>query len=268
MRSVPRWRLHGAAGIASRAVQSPLTVNLGAHGTMAHIILEAIAYLAGFVLMLRERRRTGDFLGEEARWVLIAAAIIGALAGSKIVHWTNELPLGAEVLGQWRFWLEGKSIVGGLIGGTLAVELAKRRLGITRRTGDVSVLPLCASIAIGRVGCFLAGLQDQTHGVPTNLPWAVDFGDGIARHPTQLYEALAVLGLAGWLVRSRPRLAEGVLFQRFLLSYLALRVGLDFLKPYSHGLGMSGTQWWALAGIVAECCWVSVRSRAFAGVSR
>jgi phosphatidylglycerol:prolipoprotein diacylglycerol transferase len=74
----------------------------------------------------------------------------------------------------------GKMIVGALMGGLLAVEWAKRRLGVTVRTGDLFALPLCAGIAIGRVGCFLTGLEDHTVGAHTTLPWGVDVGDGWA----------------------------------------------------------------------------------------
>ena len=88
--------------------------------------------------------------------------------------------------------MAGKTIVGALIGGLITVEWAKRRLGIAHRTGDLFALPLCLGIAIGRVGCFLTGLEDHTVGVRTTLPWGIDFGDG-PRHPTQLYEILFVI---------------------------------------------------------------------------
>ena len=71
-------------------------------------------------------------------------------------------------------------MVGALLGGTVAVEWIKRRLGVTQRTGDLFAIPMCVAIAIGRLGCFFSGLGDHTFGSPTNLPWGVDFGDGIA----------------------------------------------------------------------------------------
>ncbi|HUR28178.1 MAG TPA: prolipoprotein diacylglyceryl transferase family protein, partial [Planctomycetota bacterium] len=209
----------------------------------------------------RERRRAGDFLGADVRWTLVVAAILGAALGSKLVHWTNEWPELARRAHEPLFWLGGKSVVGGLLGGTLAVELAKRKLGIVRRTGDVYVVPLLVSIAIGRVGCFLGGLDDRTFGGATSLPWGVDFGDGVPRHPTQLYEIVGLALIASFLLPRRARFSEGVLFERFLLSYLALRVGLDFLKPYPHLFGLSGTQWWSLAGIGAELWHIRARSR-------
>ena len=58
-----------------------------------------------------------------------------------------------------RSWSAGKTIVGGLIGGLIAVEWIKRRLGVTVATGDLFAVPLIVGIAIGRVGCFLSGLD-------------------------------------------------------------------------------------------------------------
>ena len=82
----------------------------------------------------------------------------------------------------------GKTIVGALIFGLISVELMKRYIGVRQSTGDLYAIPLALGIAIGRIGCFLTGLSDNTYGTPTTLPWAVNFGDGIPRHPTQLYE--------------------------------------------------------------------------------
>ena len=40
--------------------------------------------------------------------------------------------------------------------------------------------------------CRESGLMPQTFGTPTSLPWGTDLGDGIARHPVQVYESLAM----------------------------------------------------------------------------
>src|SRR6201999_2912276 len=97
----------------------------------------------------------------------------------------------------WQVVWGGKTIVGGLIGGLLTVEYAKKKMGFAGRTGDLFALPLCVGIAVGRIGCFLAGLNDYTYGSVTSLPWGIDFGDGMKRHPAQLYEIifLVCLGL-------------------------------------------------------------------------
>jgi prolipoprotein diacylglyceryltransferase len=107
-------------------------------------------------------------------------------------------------------------------------------------------------MVIGRIGCFLAGLNDGTHGGPTSLPWGVDFGDGIPRHPTQLYE-IAFLILVAWIL-FRPSLPSppptGLRFRALILSYSIFRLLVDFLKPYDRVLGMNPIQW---ACLIALC---------------
>jgi prolipoprotein diacylglyceryltransferase len=139
--------------------------------------------------------------------------------------------------------------VGGLLGGWFGVEIVKRLSGIKRRTGDLFALPLCVGIAAGRVGCLIAGLADDTYGKPSALPWAVDLGDGIGRHPVQIYEILFLIVL-GLIVSTRAKLPEGARFRIFLGSYLAWRAIIDFLKPQPLIGGLNLIQWSCLAGIV------------------
>jgi prolipoprotein diacylglyceryltransferase len=128
------------------------------------------------------------------------------------------------------------------------VEIAKKVSGIERRTGDLFALPLCVGIAVGRVGCLLAGLTDDTYGKPTALPWAVNLGDGIGRHPVQVYEIL-FLTLLGFVISTKAVLPEGARFRIFLGGYLVWRVVIDFLKPQPLIGGMNLIQWCCLAGI-------------------
>jgi phosphatidylglycerol:prolipoprotein diacylglycerol transferase len=100
----------------------------------------------------------------------------------------------------------GKTVVGALIFGLIAVELMKRYIGVRQSTGDLYATPLALGIAIGRIGCFLTGLSDNTYGTPATLPWAINFGDGIPRHPTQLYELAFLLALIPILYRIVSRI--------------------------------------------------------------
>jgi phosphatidylglycerol:prolipoprotein diacylglycerol transferase len=93
------------------------------------------------------------------------------------------------------YFVGGKTIVGALAFGLIAVELMKRFIGLRTSTGDLYAIPLALGIALGRIGCFLTGLSDNTCGTPTTLPWGINFGDGIPRHPTQLYEIAFLLVL-------------------------------------------------------------------------
>jgi phosphatidylglycerol---prolipoprotein diacylglyceryl transferase len=222
----------------------------------AHSALELLAYIAGVQLYLFRRRRVKlqSLTLEQNLWI-ITACVIGAAAGSKLLAWFESPMLFWHNLNQPHVWFGGKTIVGGLLGGWVGVEIAKSRLGVTQSTGDRFVFPIILGLCIGRVGCFLTGLEDRTHGVATNLPWAIDFGDGIARHPTQLYEIGFLILLAAVLAIRAHRHRSGELFRLFMLAYLLWRFGIEFIKPRETPYaGLSAIQWASLfaAGV---CMW-------------
>ena len=227
-------------------------IPIGSHPAW-HPVFETLAYASGYAVFRRARARQGDVLAEPQRWAILAAAAVGALLGSRILGVAEQWPTVLAAIHSGHLFAllispGGKTIVGGLLGGWLGVELIKRLTGIRRRTGDLFALPLCIGIAVGRIGCFVAGLADDTYGKPTSLPWAVNFGDGIGRHPTQLYEILFLLALAFVLSRPIP-LREGSRFRIFLVSYFGWRFLIDFFKPQPLLAGMNLIQWACLAGI-------------------
>lgn len=219
-----------------------------------HLALEATGYFTGARVYFMARRKQPDALPlERSLWILVGG-IFGAWAGSKLLAWV-EMPQHyfAQLQTDPAALLGGKTIVGGLLGGWAGIEIAKKRLGLTRSTGDLFVWPLALGTAIGRVGCFLTGLADHTHGIATSLPWGVDFGDGIARHPTQLYESVFVLALAGviWLGTRSRNLPAGFRFRLYFAGYFAFRFLIEFLKPRETPIaGLSAIQLASLAGLV------------------
>jgi phosphatidylglycerol---prolipoprotein diacylglyceryl transferase len=229
-------------------VKFPIYVQIGPLSFHPHWVFEALAYSVAFFWFRRSRARFGDVVDERTRWWVIGAAAVGGIVGSRLLAFLeNPVPLmqGDAVSG-----FGGKTIVGGLIGGLVAVEWMKRRRGVAVPTGDLLVLPLVAGMAIGRIGCFLSGLADGSHGIETRLPWGVDFGDGISRHPTQLYEGGFLLGLGFLLAAVTHRISVvGDLFKLFMLSYMTFRFGLDFIKPAPRIGGISVIQWACLAVI-------------------
>ncbi len=195
---------------------------------------------------------------------MIAAAVAGAAFGSKLLFWLEDPALTWQNLRNPAYLMGGKTIVGALVFGLITVELIKRYIGLRQSTGDLYAIPLALGIAIGRIGCFLTGLADNTYGTPTTLPWAVNFGDGIPRHPTQLYEIIFLLALVPVLYRivilSRvPHFSRslrevgkttpsvflaGDAFKFFMVAYLSFRLLCDFIKPYPRiFLGLGGIQW-------------------------
>jgi prolipoprotein diacylglyceryltransferase len=224
----------------------PVVFHFGQVTVPAHTVFEGLGYAAGFRTYLALRKRRGDEIPEDVRWSVIAAAAVGALIGSRVLVWIQNPGLTWTHRTDLTWLLGGKTIVGGLLGGLIAVEFVKRRIGETRATGDLFVLPLCVGMAIGRVGCFLAGLPDHTYGNPTTLPWGVDFGDGIPRHPTQLYEIVALACIAAWAMRAQRRIEQNALrtgdaFRGFMVLYLAFRLAIERIKPEPRPyFGLSG----------------------------
>ncbi len=153
--------------------------------------------------------------------------------------------VGAWLFGSLNLYLSGqpglgRSILGGLVGAIIGVELYKYRVNIRGSTGLIFAMPLAVAISIGRIGCFSAGLPDFTYGTPTGLPWGVDFGDSISRHPVQLYESVSMFLLLVVLLTGLQRRSPFIMKQSFYVVvgwYGLQRFAWEFLKPYGTLIG-------------------------------
>jgi phosphatidylglycerol---prolipoprotein diacylglyceryl transferase len=195
-------------------------------------ILASLASLTVTALCCRWRLSTAAQKIEHAGTSYIFALIIGAV-------------VGGYGLGTLNLYVSGhvhisRSILGALAGAITSIELFKWSKGLTGSTGLIFVPAFASTIIVGRWGCFLSGLADETHGTQSSLPWAVDLGDGITRHPVQLYEALsmlAFLSVALALMNTRnPWFARNG-FYALVLFYATQRFLWEFLKPYAAILG-------------------------------
>ena len=224
-----------------------------------HIVFDLVAWCSGAALaafLYRWRlREPAEIVTRTGRFYVVVLAV-GAIAG-------------AWAFGSWNTALDAvphpsHSIAGALAGGIIAVELYKLALGIRGSTGAIWVGPLALGIAVGRLGCLFAGLGDETYGVPTSLPWAVELGDGVPRHPVQLYESLAMLAfLAVYMIALRRRAVwtRTRAFYWFVLWYAAQRFCWEFLKPYRRLLGpLDVFQLLGLA-MILYALWFDARAR-------
>lgn len=230
----------------------PIPLPLFGQSVPAHFVFESFGYFTGARIYFIQRRRNGGGLPLETNLWLLVGCIFGAWMGSKLLAWA-ETPSHYWAMRQDPgVLLGGKTIVGGLLGGWAGIEFAKQRLRITQSTGDLFVWPLAVGTAIGRIGCFLTGLTDHTYGVATTLPWGVDFGDGIARHPTQLYESLYAVLLATAVSWSAYRdWPAGARFRCYFAGYFAFRFLVEFIKPRETPLlGLSAIQLASFVGAV------------------
>lgn len=221
---------------------------------LAHTLSEWLAIAVGALIYRRSSARLPWTDSLNDRLIIVIGAALGAAIGSKIAFFLYDPHSFHVLLEHPAFILGGQSIVGGLLGGLLGVEAAKRIVGTTGSTGDAFVVPILAGIIIGRCGCFLAGLHDVTYGNPTTLPWGVDFGDGIPRHPTQIYDQLFAAGMLVVFasLRARLRNVPGLEFKLLLSAYLLWRLGVDALKPmpFTYPGGLSGIQVLCLGALV------------------
>jgi phosphatidylglycerol---prolipoprotein diacylglyceryl transferase len=202
-------------------------------GAVLHGIFDVAAWLVAFAAVWwLSRLRRLPFPSQSFELPYIAALVFGA-------------GLGAYLFGTLNLWLSGqsglaRSIEGALAGGIIAIELYKWKNGISLRTGARFALPLAIGIAIGRIGCYSAGLDDFTYGTATTLPWGHDFGDGVLRHPVQLYESLAMAAFAALYVVAVYSRDAYVISNGFYLAlawYALQRFLWEFWKPYGALIG-------------------------------
>lgn len=210
-----------------------------------------MSYTLGYRLYVWQRARNQDLISDEGRmWIFLGAAA-GALFGSHLLG-ILENPAYLTKL-NWQLWMGNKTIVGGLLGGLIGVEWTKKIIGVKTSSGDLMTYPLLFALALGRIGCHLAGLTDGTHGDPSSLPWAIDFGDGVPRHPVNLYEVIFLAALALFIYQQEKKgpLPNGRRFQIFMVGYLLWRFAVEFIKPvWVLPMGISVIQLAVMGGLL------------------
>src|SRR5205085_12566938 len=102
-----------------------------------HLVFVALGYFLAFRIYQLMRYQQGDPVAHQTRWSVIAAAALGGAVGSKLLYWLED---PVQTIHRWRdmdYMMSGKTVVGGLIGGLVAVEVAKWLAGEKTRTGDL-----------------------------------------------------------------------------------------------------------------------------------
>src|ERR671921_1947384 len=134
-----------------------------------HDAFSVAAVLLGLAIYYAELRRRG-WLDSRIVTISVLALAGGAIGARVATAWERpdwwlayaSLPLSQALE------ISGKSIIGAIAGGYVAITLSKRFLGYRRSTGDAYTLALPIATALGRVGCYLSELP---LGTPTSPPW-------------------------------------------------------------------------------------------------
>jgi phosphatidylglycerol:prolipoprotein diacylglycerol transferase len=202
----------------------------------AHLPFDLSAWACGLalsVLLYRWRLRdVAQGVAAKIDGVYFAALAMGAALGAWIAGSLNTLREHAPALSH--------SVAGALVGAIVGVEIYKALRGVKGSTGGVFVGSFALGVVIGRLGCFFAGLADDTYGLPTRLPWGVDLGDGVSRHPVQLYESASMAVFLGFYLMGLNRRQVWAMRRGFYLMciwYGLQRFLWEFLKPYPRLIG-------------------------------
>src|SRR5436853_3386388 len=158
----------------------PILYQNGPFILYTHDFFTMLGLLAGLLLYYYELRRR-DMLEHRIFWISLAAIAGGGIGARLSVVWEhpayyagiNSVPLS------YYFAHSGKSIIGGIVGGYIAVVLVKRAFHYTRSTGDSYAAAIPLAMALGRVGCFLSELP---LGTPTSLPWGISISPEAASY--------------------------------------------------------------------------------------
>jgi prolipoprotein diacylglyceryltransferase len=240
-------------------IDIPYAPTIAGYAINVHLVLEYLAFFVAFRYYVYLRKREIDTISSNNRLSIILGAIIGALVGSRLIGFLENPLVLITVDNAWLI-MNTKTIMGGLFGGLLGVEGAKKLIGEEQSSGDLFTLPIIVGIFIGRVGCFLSGIKEFTYGKVTTFAMGMDLGDGLQRHPVALYEMIYLLLLFLFLrkLRNTAALENGRLFKYFMLAYFGFRFAIEFLKPnVFFVLGLSSIQW--LCVICYVYYWRTVR---------
>lgn len=190
------------------------------------------AYAAAVLAFRWLARRRG--LDTDGMRLLMCGGLIGGLAGANLAQW---LAAGTP----------GKTIEGGILGGFLTVIWLKRKLGITRPTGDMFALGIAAGEAVGRLGCFVGGC---CFGKVSSAALAVH-DHGAFRHPAQLYLSFAAaltFAILVLLERKHVLPENGLLWVQIALFCIA-RFTIEFVREGGvTQIGLTLAQLACLAG--------------------
>lgn len=217
------------------------------YGIMIASAMTAAVGLAAFRAPSHELDR--ERILDLALWIVPVGAI-GARLYYVLFHWSYYAVRPLEIL---NFRSGGLAIHGGLIAGiAIGIVLARRwKLDVPRHL-DLAAPSIALGQAIGRWGNFF---NSEAHGRPTDVPWAV-IVDGIAVHPTFLYESIWCLFLCIALIayeRSGGKKFNGHIFLLYAALYSVERFFVEGLRTDSLMIGPLRQAQVLSAAVIALC---------------
>ena len=253
-----------AASVYGTPLERPLA-NVGGlgheiavSGEAAYLLSVAVGVLLG-ALSLRFVASPSTVPADVRRHVRFAG-FLGGVVGAYLLQlpadlfgWSAPAAAGLRPIG-------GRTVLGGLLGGWIAVEYAKSRLGFRGATGDRFALPVALGLTFGRIGCLLRGCCE---GILLDAPLAVTAQLSFERVPVALIEAYFHAAACAWVVFATLRdWIPGRRLAAYLTAYALVRFSLEFVRDHPRPFG--GLTYYQLLcvglGLVAGLTWFHRRS--------
>jgi len=168
--------------------------------------------------------------------VIYFSGLVGALIGAKIIYFLAEGWMDLSLPNKWLRLATGKSILGALLGGYAAVEIAKKVVRYDRVTGDWFAIVTPIGIILGRIGCWFHGC---CLGRPCDAAWfTINDTTGTARWPAApvelFFNALMLVLFLTWRGKSK---FHGQHFHIYLIAYGVFRFLHEFLRDSPRWFG-------------------------------
>jgi phosphatidylglycerol:prolipoprotein diacylglycerol transferase len=231
----------------------PVAVSLGP----LQIHWYGLMYLLGFVfawILGRYRATHAGWTATDVEDMLFYGAL-GVIIGGRLgyVLFYDLASYIQTPTNIYRVWQGGMSFHGGLIGVLVAFWWFSRKTQKTYFEISDFIAPLVPlGLFFGRIGNFING---ELWGKVSDVPWAMVFPTGgpLARHPSQLYEAVlegAVLFTLLWLYSAKPR-PVGAVSGLFLIGYGIFRFMIEFVRVPDQQYGYFWADWLTMGQILS-----------------
>ncbi len=248
----------------------PVLFKIGPLKVYSYGLTVGIAFLVANYALVKEFKRKG-LGGDFANQVTIFSVIFG-LAGARLLsiveNWGDFLrsPLTMIISAGGLTWYGGF-----ILAGVVILIAIRRKHFKFLRVADATAPALILGYGVGRLACHFSG--DGDYGIPTNLPWGVNYSHGVDPpseafrympkieaqyggivpnnvlcNPTPIYEFFACLVIFYLLWRYRKTLMpDGRLFMLYLVLEGIERFTVEFIRLNPRLLfGLSEAQLWSI----------------------
>lgn len=235
----------------------PVALDLG----IVQIRWYGISYVVGillawWLLKIRARNSFWEYSQQQVGdlvFYCMVGIIVGGRLGSVLFYYPEyylQHPLEIFYVQQG-----GMAFHGGLLGVIAAAWLYARKQQKTFFAVTDFIAPVVpVGLFCGRIANFING---ELWGAPSNLPWAMVFPDpaagGLARHPSQLYQAMLegiLLFAILWWYSSRPRTRARV-SGLFLFLYGLFRFLVEFVREPDAHIGYLAFDWLTMGQLLS-----------------